>query len=82
MFDEIRAELVRLHAKDVELQSDERLHHPKTSLIKLTIRSRSCSVVSAGLLEMLKTSPDGAGITAIEKQLEHRSSRAEAWAID
>jgi hypothetical protein len=82
MFDEIRAELVRLDAKDVQLQSDERLHRPKSSLIKLTIHSRSCSVVAAGLLEMLKSLPDRAGITAIEESLEFRSSHAEAWAID
>jgi hypothetical protein len=80
MFDEIRAELVRLDAKDVQLQSDERLHRPKSSLIKLTIGNRSCSVVAAGLLQMLRTLPDKAGVSAIEKALEFRSSSAEAWA--
>jgi hypothetical protein len=81
MFNEIRTELVRLYAEDVQLQSDERLGRPQSSLIKVTIRSRSCSVVAAGLLEMLKSLPDHAGIAAIEKMLEHRSSHAEAWAI-
>jgi hypothetical protein len=81
IFDEIRAELLRLNADDVQLQSDERLNRPAASLVKITVGPRSCTVLADGLLEMLSNLSDGAGTTAIESALELRSGRAEAWAI-
>ncbi len=80
MFDEIRGELVRLKASDVQLQADGRLGCAANSMVKLTIGDRSCSLVATGLLEMLKSLPDGATNASIEAALEMRAGRAEAWA--
>jgi len=81
MFDEIRAELVRLLADDVQLQTDRRLGHPDSTLIKITIGERFCTVTFAGLMEMLKSLPDGSGAEGIEAAFEMRSSRAESWVV-
>jgi hypothetical protein len=80
-FDDIRAELLRLKADDVQLQCDERHDRAAASLVKLMIGDRSCTVLAAGLLEMLSYLPDGAGNDGIESALELRSGRAEAWAV-
>jgi hypothetical protein len=79
MFDEIRKELLRLKASEVQLQSDGRLGCAAHSTVKVTIGDRSCSLVAASLLEMLKSLPDGATEASIEAALEMRAGRAEAW---
>jgi hypothetical protein len=76
MFDELRNELVRLKAADVQLQSDERLGLTAHSMVKVTIGSKSYSVTAAGLLDMLKSLPDGATEAAIKEALEMRTERA------
>jgi hypothetical protein len=81
MFDEIRAELIRLSANDVQLQTDTRLGNPDSTLVKITIGERSCIVTFTGLREMLRTLPDGSGTRGIEAAFEMRSSRAEPWVI-
>ena len=59
----------------------ERMNWPASSLVKITIGGRSCSVVAAGLLKMLSELPESAGSASIEAALEVRAGRAEAWAI-
>jgi hypothetical protein len=81
MFDELRKELARLLADDVQLQSDERRNCVKSSLVKVTIGNRSCSVIASGLLRMLQSLPDGEGESGIQAAIETRSRRAEAWMI-
>jgi len=80
-FDDIRTELKRAEAYDVELHLDDRRSRLASPLVKITIGSRSCSVEAAGLLKMLSCLPDGVGNNGIEAALEMRSGRAEAWAV-
>jgi len=77
MLKELRDELVRLKAADVQLQSDERLGHIADSLVKVTIEKRSYSVTTTGLLEMLKSLPNGATETAVKEVLEMRTEQLD-----
>ena len=67
MFDEVRAQLVRLNAPEVQLHIDER-RGKAFSVVKVSIANRSCSVATSGFLQMLKSLPDGAGVAEIEKR--------------
>jgi hypothetical protein len=80
-FDDIRAELKRVEADDVELHSDERRSRLASPLVKITIGSRSCTVEVTGLLKMLSCLADGVGNDGIEAALEMQSCRAEAWVV-
>jgi hypothetical protein len=80
MFDDIRNELVRLNATDVQLESDERNPNDNDPHVKVTIGERSCCVQIAGFLKMLHALPDGVGEPAIETAIESEASHAEGWA--
>jgi hypothetical protein len=80
MFDDIRNELIRLNAADVQLESDERSAIGNDPHVKVTIGDRSCCVQMAGFVKMLHTLPDSAGETAIEAAIESEASHAEGWA--
>jgi hypothetical protein len=80
MFDEIRAELARLNAADVQLEADSRKDPNQVELVKITIGERSCTVQISGLINMLRSLPDGAGENAVETALEQEASHAEGWA--
>jgi hypothetical protein len=80
MFDELRSELLRLHATDVVLESDERGGVQGDTLVKITIGERYCSVRADGLLAMLRSLADGAGESAIERAIANEASHAEGWA--
>ena len=80
MFDDIRNELARLNANDVQLETDERSPAADDAHVKITIGERSCCVQKAGFLNMLHSLPDGAGETAIEAAIESEARHAEGWA--
>jgi hypothetical protein len=80
MFDDIRNELSRLNAADVQLESDTRTNPGDIIVVKITIGERSCCVHADGLLVTLQSLPDGAGETAIEVAIASSASHAEGWA--
>jgi hypothetical protein len=80
MFDDIRNELIRLNAADVQLEVDERRSAEEGPHVKIRIGQRSCSVQVAGLITMLHSLPDSAGEAAIEAAIESEASHAEGWA--
>jgi hypothetical protein len=80
MFDDIRNELVRLNAADVQLETDDRHAAGDDPHVKIRIGERSCSVQVAGLINMLHSLPDSAGEAAIEAAIESEASHAEGWA--
>jgi hypothetical protein len=81
MFEEIKAELFRVKACGVELNSAERVGSLRHSLVKVTLGHRSCTIAVRGFLVMLKSLPDNATEASVQAALEMRSSNAEAWAV-
>src|SRR5262245_61377575 len=61
MFDQLRNELARLEAADVQLETDQRDALQGDTLVRITIGERSCTVRVDGFLTMLQSLPDGAG---------------------
>lgn len=51
------------------------------SLVRISLGSRSCSVIASGFLVALKRLPDAAGTSAVQVVLEDAAARAEAWAF-
>jgi len=81
MFEEIKAELFRVKACGVELNSEERMGSLRHSLVKVTLGHRSCTIAVRGFLEMLKSLPDDSTEASVQAALEMRSGNAEAWAF-
>ena len=77
MIDEIRKELLRVKACGVELRSDERAGGATHTTVKVTIGSRSFTMAASGLLEILKSLPDGATEASVKAALEMGSAHAE-----
>jgi hypothetical protein len=81
VFDEIKSRLLSLRATDIRLAEDIRPNYADDSLVRVSLGSRSCSVLAAGFLLALKRLPDAAGTPAVQVVLEDAAARAEAWAF-
>jgi hypothetical protein len=75
MFAEIRTELIRIGATDVRFKDENSVH------LRIWIGPKSCTVIAAGFLTMLRGLPSAAGTAAVQQALQAAAQHADSWAI-
>ncbi len=76
---QIETELKRIGAVDIQVQALERPpeHAPH---VRLALRDQSCLVEAEGLLQVLKTIPDQAGLDCVCEELQDHARHGTKWA--